>query len=214
MLYIKSFGIFNKTLYFAYFSHGVFMDSKAYKQMLLEKLYTPYHQCQECPLGSQGRTHVVFGHGNPNAKLMFIGEGPGRDEDIQGIPFVGRSGQLLNHILEAVNIKREDVFITNIVKCRPPNNRQPLPNEMATCKRILLTQQIKIIRPAIICTLGAAALQGLMEQQYKITQIRGHMLTYNDTKLIPTYHPAYILRNPREINSFADDLSLVASLAK
>lgn len=182
--------------------------------MLLENLYVPYHQCQECPLGSLGRTHVVFGHGNPDSKLMFIGEGPGRDEDLQGLPFVGRSGQLLNHILEAVNIKRDDVFITNIVKCRPPNNRQPLPNEMNICKRILLTHQIQIIRPSIICTLGATALQGLMQQQYKITQIRGHLLTYGDIKLIPTFHPAYILRNPRELNSFADDLTLVASLTK
>jgi DNA polymerase len=191
-----------------------FMDSKAYKQMLLENLYTPYHQCQECPLGSLGRTHVVFGQGNPDAKLMFIGEGPGKDEDIQGLPFVGRSGQLLNRIFEAVNIKREDVFIANIVKCRPPNNRQPLPNEMDTCKKLLLAPQIKIIRPSIICTLGSTALQGLMEQQLKITQVRGRLLTYGDIKLIPTFHPAYILRNPRELNSFADDLALVASLAQ
>jgi uracil-DNA glycosylase family 4 len=190
------------------------MDSKAYKHMLLENLYTPYHQCQECPLGSLGRTNVVFGQGNPDAKLMFIGEGPGRDEDMQGLPFVGRSGQLLNHILEAVNIKREDVFITNIVKCRPPNNRQPLPHEMAICKKILLEHQIKIIRPSLICTLGAAALQGLMEQQFKITQIHGQLLTYHGIKLIPTYHPAYILRNPRELNSFADDLTCVVSLVK
>jgi DNA polymerase len=190
------------------------MDSKAYKQMLLENLYTPYNQCLECPLGSLGRTHIVFGQGNPDAKLMLIGEGPGRDEDLKGIPFIGRSGQLLNHVLEAVNIKREDIFITNIVKCRPPNNRQPLPNEMDNCKKILLTNQIKIIRPSIICTLGATALQGLMDQQYKITQIRGHLLTYGNIKLIPTFHPAYILRNSRELNNFADDLTLVASLAK
>ena len=95
-----------------------FMNSKAYKQMLLETLYAPYHQCQACPLGSLGRTHVVFGQGNPDASLMFIGEGPGRDEDLQGQPFVGRSGQLLNHVLDAIDIKREDVFITNIVKCQ------------------------------------------------------------------------------------------------
>jgi DNA polymerase len=189
------------------------MDSKAYKQILLETLYAPYHQCPKCPLGSLGRTHVVFGQGNPDADLMFIGEGPGRDEDIQGLPFVGRSGQLLNHILEAVNIKRADVFITNIVKCRPPNNRQPLPNEMDICKKILLTHQIKIIKPRIICTLGAAALLGLTEKPYKITQVRGQLLSYENITLIPTYHPAYILRNPRELNKFADDLTLIATMA-
>ena len=189
------------------------MDSKAYKQMLLDTLYTPYHQCQTCPLGSLGRTHVVFGQGNPDASLMFIGEGPGRDEDLQGQPFVGRSGQLLNHVLEAVDIKRENVFITNIVKCRPPNNRQPLPNEMDTCKQILLIQQIKIIRPTVLCTLGASALAGLMERPFKITQVRGQTLMFGDTLLIPTYHPAYILRNPKELNQFAEDLTLVARMA-
>ena len=190
------------------------MDSKAYKQMLLEHLYTPYTECQKCPLGKLGRTHIVFGQGNPNAKLMFIGEGPGRDEDIQGLPFVGRSGQLLNKILEIVNIKREDVFITNIVKCRPPNNRQPLPDEMGMCKKLLLVQQIKIIRPTFICTLGATALQGLTEKTFKITHVRGQTLSYEGITLIPTYHPAYILRNPKELNKFADDLTLIASLSK
>ncbi len=190
------------------------MDPKAYKEMLLEILYTPYRQCTACPLGSLGRTHVVFGQGNPNASIMFIGEGPGRDEDLQGLPFVGRSGQLLNHVLEAVNIERKDVFITNIVKCRPPHNRQPLPNEMDTCKKILLLDQMKIIRPRIICTLGSTALQGLLDKPCKITQVRGQKLSYAQTPLIPTYHPAYILRNPKELNQFAEDLSLVASMAQ
>lgn len=181
--------------------------------MLLDALYAPYHQCQACPLGSLGRTHVVFGQGNPDANLMFIGEGPGRDEDLQGNPFVGRSGQLLNHIFEAVDIKREDVFITNIVKCRPPNNRQPLPNEMAACKKILLNQQIKIIQPTIICTLGASALAGLMDKPFKITQVRGQKLMVGNILLIPTYHPAYILRNPKELTQFAEDLTLISHIA-
>ena len=187
-----------------------FMNSKAYKQMLLETLYNPYHQCQACSLGSLGRTHVVFGQGNPDANIMFIGEGPGRDEDLQGQPFVGRSGQLLNRVLEAIDIKREDVFITNIVKCRPPDNRQPLSNEMGTCKQILLAHQINIIRPTIICTLGASALTGLMEKPFKITKVRGQLLSFGTIKLIPTYHPAYILRNPKELTQFAEDLTLVA----
>ena len=181
--------------------------------MLLETLYAPYHQCQACPLGSLGRTHVVFGQGNPNASLMFIGEAPGRDEDLQGQPFVGRSGQLLNRVLEAIEIKRENVFITNIVKCRPPNNRQPLANEMDNCKKILLNHQIKIIQPKVICTLGASALSGLTNNPCKITQIRGQKLLYNDILLIPTYHPAYILRNPKELLQFAKDLTVAAHLA-
>ena len=189
------------------------MDSKAYKQMLLDTLYTPYHQCQACPLGSLGRTHVVFGQGNPDASLMIIGEGPGRDEDLQGLPFVGRSGQLLNQILDAIDIKREDVFITNIVKCRPPANRQPLPNEMDICKKLLLMDQIKIIKPTVICTLGASALIGLLDHPVKITQVRGQKLSFGTTLLIPTYHPAYILRNPKELTQFAQDLTLIASFA-
>lgn len=188
------------------------MDSKTYKQMVLDSLYAPYLNCQACPLAKLGRTHVVFGEGNPDAHLMFIGEGPGRDEDLQGRPFVGRSGQLLNHVLEAINIKREDVFITNIVKCRPPQNRQPLPTESTICKNLFLLNQIKIIKPTVLCTLGASALSGLLDTDVKITKIRGHQLSFNNMILVPTYHPAYILRNPKELSQFADDLTLVASL--
>lgn len=190
------------------------MDSKAYKQMILDSLYAPYLDCKECPLGSLGRTHVVFGEGNPDAQLMFIGEGPGREEDLQGRPFVGRSGQLLNHVLEAVKINRADVFITNIVKCRPPQNRQPLPLESHICKNLFLLKQIKIIKPTVLCTLGSSALAGLLETDVKISKVRGHQLSFQNTILVPTYHPAYILRNPKELAQFADDLTLVASLAK
>lgn len=190
------------------------MNQKTYKQMLLENLYAPYTHCQSCPLATLGRTHIVFGQGNPDAHLMIIGEGPGRDEDIQGLPFVGRSGQLLNKILEAVNINRLDIFITNIVKCRPPNNRQPLPDEMNICKNLLLDNQIKIIRPSIICTLGATAIQGLLQRPVKITQLRGQQLRYNDILTIPTYHPAYILRNPKELSKFADDFALIAEITQ
>lgn len=180
--------------------------------MVLNALYEPYLNCQSCPLAKLGRTHIVFGEGNPDADLMIIGEGPGREEDLQGRPFVGRSGQLLNHILEATNIKREDVFITNIVKCRPPNNRQPLPNESNVCKKLFLLNQIKIVKPTVLCTLGASALSGLLETEVKITKIRGHQLSFNNTILVPTYHPAYILRNPKELVRFADDLTLIANL--
>jgi DNA polymerase len=190
------------------------MNPKIYKQTLLDNLYAPYTKCKECPLATLGRTHVVFGQGNPDAQLMIIGEGPGKDEDSQGLPFVGRSGQLLNKILEAININRSEIFITNIVKCRPPNNRQPLFEEMSICKKLLLDNQIKIIRPAIICTLGATAIQGLLQKPVKITQIRGQKMHYNNILTIPTYHPAYILRNPKELTKFADDLALVAEITE
>lgn len=182
------------------------MDPKKYKQALLAQLYEPYKNCTACPLGTLGRKHVIFGEGNPDAQLMFIGEGPGQQEDLQGRPFVGRSGQLLNKILELVEIKREDTFITNIVKCRPPRNRAPSPLESKTCKDLLLTNQIKIIRPRVICTLGAAAIQGLLEKSVKITKIRGSQIPMNDIIIIPTYHPAYILRNHAELNNMIDDI--------
>lgn len=189
------------------------MDERKYKQALLEKLYAPYAKCTACPLGSLGRINVVFGQGNPNARLMIIGEAPGKDEDIQGEPFVGRSGRLLTKALEAADIKREDIFITNIVKCRPPENRLPLPIESKTCKNLLLFNQIKIIRPAIICTLGSCALQELMNQEFKITKVRGTIQQKDDITVMPTYHPAYILRNPKELPTFLADIIAVAAYA-
>lgn len=191
------------------------MDAKKFKQNLLEELYKPYKKCLQCPLGNLGRTQVVFGQGNPDAELMFIGEGPGAEEDKQGLPFVGRSGQLLNRILQAVGLDREEVFITNIVKCRPPNNRKPLPIESETCKRILLKKQIQIIRPQVICTLGSAAIQGLLNDYgLKITQIRGKEFTYEDTRVIPTYHPAYILRNAKELQFLMQDIQTATNWLK
>ena len=189
------------------------LNPKNYKQYLLDQLYAPYKNCTACPLGSEGRQRVIFGEGNPDARLMLIGEGPGRDEDIQGRPFVGRSGQLLARILELSNIKRPDIFITNIVKCRPPNNRKPTPLESSTCKNLLLVKQIKIIRPDAICTLGAAAIQGLLSQnELKISQIRGKKLNWQGIIVIPTYHPAYILRNPKELKTVMADIALAKSL--
>jgi uracil-DNA glycosylase len=185
---------------------------KKYKQILLDQLYLPYKQCTSCPLSQLGRKNIVFGEGNPDAKLILIGEAPGRDEDQQNRPFVGKSGQLLNHILDALNICREEIYITNIVKCRPPNNRTPHPIESKTCKNILLYHQINIIKPKIMCTLGAAAIQGLLEQEVKITRIRGNPITWHQYVVIPTYHPAYILRNPRELSHLAEDLESAAKL--
>jgi DNA polymerase len=185
------------------------MDIKSFKQDLLNKLYEPYRKCMQCPLGTLGRTHVVFGEGNADAKIMVVGEGPGQDEDRQGRPFVGRSGKLLTQTFSNVGISRVNVYITNVVKCRPPNNRTPLPLESTTCKNLLLFNQIKIINPSIIITLGAIALQAFAGEKASISQVRGKIITINNICIIPTYHPAYILRNPKELPNFTKDIKSV-----
>ncbi len=185
------------------------MDPKKFKQDLLDALYAPYKNCLQCPLGFLGRTQVVFGEGNPDADLLFIGEAPGRDEDIQGKPFVGRSGQLLNRALNIVGIKRETVYITNIVKCRPPNNRTPLPVETSACMKIFLYNQIKIIRPRIICTLGSIALNSFLGKHFSITKVRGTLIEHDGMIIIPTYHPAYILRNQTQAQTWLADFALI-----
>lgn len=150
--------------------------------------------CVKCRL-AQGRTNVVFGVGNPNADLMFIGEAPGHDEDKKGEPFVGRAGQLLTDIIKAMQLTREQVYIANVIKCRPPENRNPEPDELEAC-RPYIRQQVELIQPKVIVTLGKFALQSLTEKSYGITAIRGHWLEYNGVKVMPTYHPAYLLRTP------------------
>jgi DNA polymerase len=164
------------------------------KQEQLDTLAEGIATCQLCRLHEQA-TQLVFGDGNPDADLMFVGEGPGRDEDEQGLPFVGRAGQLLNRIVEAIDMKREDVYIANVVKHRPPNNRAPMPDEMETCVPFL-QRQIKIVQPRIICLLGATACRGLLQEKTGITKLRGHFLEWNGILIMPTYHPAYLLRNP------------------
>jgi len=190
------------------------MDTKSYKEKLLEKLYAPYRHCTACPLGQLGRKNIVFGEGAPNAKLLFIGEGPGREEDILGRPFVGRSGKLLDKILEVAGLERSDVFIANVVKCRPPGNRKPTPIESRTCKKLLLLKQIKIIRPQLICTLGSSALEALIEQKVAITRMRGTILQHENLTILPTYHPAYILRNRTELETFANDIKKARDFLK
>ena len=151
--------------------------------------------CRICKL-CNGRKNIVFGEGSETAELMFVGEGPGRDEDIQGRPFVGEAGQLLTRIIEnGIGIKREDVYICNVVKCRPPDNRDPEKDEINCCIPFL-KKQIEIIRPKVICTLGRIAAKELLERDFKITRERGQWQSYLDIPLMPTYHPAYILRNP------------------
>ena len=152
------------------------------------------HDCNACRLAPT-RTHVVFGVGNPEADLMFIGEAPGHDEDLQGEPFVGRAGQLLTDIIKAMKLSREEVYIANVLKCRPPENRNPEPDEVEQC-RPFLERQIALIRPKVIVTLGRFGLQALTQTQYSISAVRGQWLDYRGIRLMPTYHPAYLLRNP------------------
>jgi uracil-DNA glycosylase len=152
------------------------------------------HDCTRCRLAGT-RTNVVFGVGDPNADLMFIGEAPGRDEDEKGEPFVGRAGQLLTDIIKAMKLTREQVYIANVIKCRPPENRNPEPDELEAC-RPFIRRQVELIRPRVIVTLGRFGLQSLTEKSYGISAVRGQWLDYNGVKLMPTYHPAYLLRNP------------------
>jgi len=186
---------------------------KTDKDQLLKKLYEPFLQCAMCPLGQLGRKTVVFGEGNANATLLFLGEGPGKEEDQQGRPFIGRSGKLLNRALASANINRADVYITNIVKCRPPNNRAPLSIESGTCKNILLKKQLAIIQPKVICTLGTVALEGLIERKIKLAEVRGKLIRMDNFFILPTYHPAYVLRNPKKIDSLVADLRIAQQFA-
>jgi len=166
------------------------------KEAALEALEMEVLSCKRCSL-STGRNNVVFGNGNPDSKLIFIGEAPGFEEDMQGLPFVGRAGQLLTKIVEAMGLKRKNVYIANIVKCRPPSNRNPLPTETLACEEHLINQ-IDIIKPKIICALGKVSTHSLLKVQEPISKLRGKFCTYRGIKLMPTFHPAYLLRNPSD----------------
>ena len=163
--------------------------------------------CQECDL-ARTRTNVVFGSGSPKAKLMFVGEAPGEEEDRQGLPFVGRAGQLLTKIIEAMGLKREDVYIANILKCRPPNNRAPLPTEIVACQENV-KRQVELIKPRVICTLGKFASQTLLRTETPISALRGHFQEFDDIKVMPTFHPAYLLRNPDDKKLVWQDMKKV-----
>lgn len=164
-------------------------------------------QCTKCKL-CEGRTQVVFGVGNIKAKIMFVGEAPGYDEDVKGEPFVGRAGQLLNAILRKLGVKREDIYIANIVKCRPPDNRKPTFDEIVACIPYLF-KQIKYINPEAICTLGSVALNALTNSTKPISRMRGKFITFNNMRIFPTWHPAYILRNMGELGTFENDLKFL-----
>ena len=187
----------------------LFSDSSAtYQAKTLEQLRAAIGDCQRCKLWS-GRTHLVFGVGNPKAKLMFVGEGPGRDEDLQGEPFVGRAGQLLTDIItKGMGLKREDVYIANVVKCRPPENRNPEPDEVASCEPFL-KKQIDLVKPEIIVALGKFAVQTLLQSKIAITRLRGQWHSYHGIKLMPTLHPAYLLRNPADKKLVWEDIKKV-----
>jgi len=161
----------------------------------LDAIRTDLGDCTRCKLHSLGRRQIVFGVGDPTARLMFVGEAPGADEDIQGEPFVGRAGQLLTKIIEAIEMKREDVYIANVIKCRPPQNRNPEPDEVEQCEPFLF-RQIDQIRPTVIVALGKFAAQCLLKSTEPISKLRGRECAYREAILIPTYHPAYLLRNP------------------
>jgi len=167
--------------------------------------------CTRCKLHRLGRRQIVFGVGNPNATLMFAGEAPGRDEDVQGIPFVGRAGQLLTKMIEAIGMTRDEVYIANVIKCRPPENRNPEPDEVAACEPFLF-RQVESIKPKVIVALGTFAAQALLRTREPISRLRGQQFTYGDATLIPTFHPAFLLRSPERKRDVWEDMKKVRAL--
>ena len=179
----------------------------------LDRVQEQLGPCTRCKLHA-GRTTLVFGVGNPDADLMFVGEAPGRDEDREGIPFVGRAGQLLTRIIEAIDLRRDDVYIANVIKCRPPDNRNPEPDEVQTCEPYLFAQ-IDCIRPRVIVALGSFAARTLLrDDRASITRIRGHVYGFRGAQLIPTFHPAFLLRSPDRKREVWEDMKLVRSLLR
>jgi len=177
-------------------------ERAAAMQLIREEL----GECTRCAL-HKGRNKLVFGDGSPAARLMFVGEGPGADEDAQGLPFVGKAGQLLNNMIAAMGLKREEVYIANVVKCRPPNNRVPEPEEGATCSPFLF-RQIDVVRPEVLVALGATAATWLLGTRQPLAGLRGRVHAVRGTKLIVTYHPAYLLRDPRQKKEAWADLQI------
>jgi uracil-DNA glycosylase len=176
----------------------------------LERIREDIGDCKRCKL-HKARTNIVFGVGNPKAELVFIGEGPGHDEDVQGEPFVGRAGKLLTQMIEAMGLRRQDVYICNVVKCRPPENRLPERDEIEICSPFLF-RQLAVIQPKAICCLGACAAQTLLQTNQGISRFRGEWFDYRGGKLIATYHPAYLLRNPNAKGEVWKDLQKVMAL--
>jgi DNA polymerase len=180
---------------------------------LLVDIRNDIGECTRCKLHRLGRTQIVFGVGNPDADLMFVGEAPGQDEDIQGFPFVGRAGQLLTKIIEAIDLKREDVYIANVLKCRPPQNRNPEPDEVASCQPFL-RRQVAAVKPKVIVALGSFAARTLLNTEEAISRLRGRVYRYEDAQLVATYHPAYLLRSPDKKRETWEDMKKVRQLLR
>jgi uracil-DNA glycosylase family 4 len=178
----------------------------------LQAIRNELGECTRCRL-HEGRAHLVFGTGNPRARLMFVGEAPGQDEDEQGLPFVGRAGQLLTKMIESMGFRRDDVYIANVLKCRPPGNRPPRPDEVATCGPFL-RKQIAAINPEVLCTLGSFAAQAVLRREDKISAMRGKFFSIDGVTVMPTYHPAYLLRNPAEKRTVWEDLQKIMAVLK
>ncbi len=178
----------------------------AEREQALQAIRNDIGDCTRCAL-HKGRNKLVFGDGSPLARLMFVGEGPGADEDAQGLPFVGRAGQLLNNMIAAMGLKREEVYIANVVKCRPPSNRTPEPDEANTCSPFLF-RQIDVVRPEVLVALGATAATYLLGQRQPLAGLRGRVHAFRGAKLIVTYHPAFLLRDPRQKKEAWADLQI------
>jgi len=178
----------------------------------LDEIRADLGDCQRCKL-ARGRKNIVFGEGNPHAELVFVGEGPGADEDEQGLPFVGRAGQLLNRMIQAIGMKRAEVYICNIVKCRPPGNRTPEKDEIETCSPFLF-RQLETIQPRLICCLGAPAVKTVLGIKEGITRIHGQFYDFAKSKALATVHPAYVLRNPREEKILREDFEKIREFLK
>jgi DNA polymerase len=192
------------------FGNESFIKEKWENSETLDELCNNICTCQKCPLGKT-RTNFVFGTGNPNADILLIGEAPGADEDLQGEPFVGKAGQLLNKILDAAGFKREDVYICNILKCRPPNNRNPLPEEVELC-RPYLEKQIKLVNPKFILLLGKVAAESLLKTKEPLIKLRGKIHNYKGWNVLITFHPAALLRNPNWKKPAWDDFLYLKNL--
>jgi len=173
----------------------------------LDAVFNDLGDCQRCGLGAS-RAKLVYGVGNPNARLVLVGEAPGREEDLQGEPFVGEAGRLLDRILQAMGLHRDDVYLCNVLKCRPPNNRDPQPDEVATCEAFLV-RQLAAIRPQVIIGLGRFAVHSLLKTNAPISKLRGEWQSYQGIPLMPTYHPAYLLSNPEAKRDVWDDMKQV-----
>ena len=201
-LYLKGDGAFKGGL-----GRDQLQNGEKLPPLTLEGIRGEMGDCQRCPL-CRVRTNLVFGEGNPRAALVFVGEAPGEEEDRQGKPFVGRAGQLLTRIITAMKFTREDVYICNILKCRPPQNRNPKSDEIEACEPFLI-RQLEAIKPRIICALGTFATHTLLQTDAPITVLRGKFHEYHGIKLMPTYHPAYLLRNPGAKKQVWEDVKLI-----